>query len=134
MSEGNPCNGTDANAEGFATTLWNVVLLGDRSSPESIFERRWAATLLEQALGRLRDEFTTAGKARQFDLLKLFLTSDADPGGYDEIAAQLETSPQTVAVSVLRLRQRYRATVRAEISHTVNSPNQIEGELRGLFA
>ena len=102
-------------------------------TPEKIFDRRWAATLLEQALHRLREEFTAAGKARQFDLLKPFLTSDAGLGGYDEVAAQLETSPQTVAVSVHRLRQRYREAVRAEIAQTVTSPDNVEEELRGLF-
>jgi DNA-directed RNA polymerase specialized sigma24 family protein len=103
-------------------------------SPEGIFDRRWAATLLEQALGRLREEFTTAGKARQFDLLKPFLPSDAGPGGYDSITVQLETSANTIAVAVHRLRQRYRELVRAEIAHTVAGPDGIEEELRGLFS
>jgi RNA polymerase sigma factor (sigma-70 family) len=103
-------------------------------TPERIFDRRWAATLLEHALRQLREEFTGAGKIRQFELLKPFLTNDAGPGGYDETAAQLETSPQTVAVSVHRLRQRYREAVRAEIAHTVTGPETIEEELRGLFA
>lgn len=102
-------------------------------TPERIFDRRWAAALLEQALHRLREEFTAAGKVRQFDLLKPFLSSDAGPGGYDEVAVELETSPQTVAVSVHRLRQRYREAVRAEIAHTVTNPDNVEEELRGLF-
>jgi RNA polymerase sigma-70 factor (ECF subfamily) len=103
-------------------------------TPERIFDRRWGMTQLDQALRRLREEFKTAGKAPQFELLKPFLTSDAGPGGYDDVAAQLETSPQTVAVSVHRLRQRYREAVRAEVAHTVTSPDQIDEELRGLFA
>ena len=102
-------------------------------TPDKVFDRRWAATLLEQALRRLREEFTAAGQARHFDLLKTFLTSDAGSGGYDEVAAQLATSPATVAVVVHRLRQRYRAAVRAEIAHTVNGPDELEEELRGLF-
>lgn len=102
-------------------------------TPDKVFDRRWAATLLELALRRLREEFTAAGQARHFDLLKPFLTSDAGPGGYDEVAAQLATSPATVAVAVHRLRQRYRAAVRAEIAHTVNSADELEEELRGLF-
>jgi len=103
-------------------------------TPDRIFDRRWATTLLEQALCRLGEEFTAAGKARHFALLKFFLTSDAGPGGYDEVAAQLETSPQTVAVSVHRLRQRYRVMARAEIADTVAHPDAVEEELRSLFA
>jgi len=102
-------------------------------TPERAFDRRWGLTLLEGALRRLREEFATADKARHFEHLKAFLTQDAGPGGYDEVAALLETTPQAIAVSVHRLRQRYRDAVRAEVAHTVSGPDQIDDELRGLF-
>ena len=103
-------------------------------SPEKIFERQWALAVLERALGRLREEFDATGKTRHFDLLKPFLTSDTRDGAYDPIATQLNVSPGSVAVSVHRMRQRYRELARAEIADTVASPTDIDDEIRAMFA
>jgi len=106
----------------------------DASAPaERIFEQQWALTLLAQALGRLREEFAAAGKVREFDQLKVFLSTLADAGGYDAVAAKLEVAADTVAVKVHRLRQRYGELIRAEIAQTVASSRDIEGELAHLF-
>lgn len=102
-------------------------------TPEKVFDRRWSMTLLDQALKRLREEFTAAGKVRHFELLKGFLTSEAAAGAYDGIAAELQTTPNTVAASVRRLRHRYRELVRAEVAQTVNSASEVDEELRALF-
>ena len=102
-------------------------------TPEKIYERRWALTLLDHALARLREEFATAGKARQFDQFRSFLTSDGE-SDYATAAAELEMSAGAAAVAVHRLRHRYRELVREEIVHTVASPTEVEDELRWLFA
>lgn len=102
-------------------------------SPEMTFEKRWATTLLEQAFTRVREEFVAAGKAPMFDRLKIFLADEANPGDYAAVAAELGLTANTVAVSVHRLRQRYRELVRSEIANTVASPNEIEDEMRHLF-
>src|SRR5204862_5816205 len=101
-------------------------------SPEKEFERRWAATLLQQAMTRLREEFETAGKGRTFDHLKLFLEGEASSGDYAAMAASLGMSANAIAVSVHRLRQRYRELVRLEVANTVGSPDEIEVEMRHL--
>ena len=106
----------------------------DSSAPaEAVFDRRWALTLLAQALARLREEVAAAGKAREFDHLKIFLSTPADDGSYDAVAAELEMPVATVAVKVHRLRQRYGELIRAEIAHTVASPAEIEEEMQHLF-
>lgn len=102
--------------------------------PDKIFARRWGLVLLEEALKRLREEFVAAGKGRQFELLKSFLTVETQDSGYVSIAAELETTTNTVAVSVHRLRQRYRELVRAEVAHTVADLGEVDEELRGLFS
>jgi RNA polymerase sigma factor (sigma-70 family) len=102
-------------------------------TPEKIYEQRWALTLLDQAFVRLRDESATAGKARQFDQLRGFLTADAEEVDYEAAAAQLEMKPGAVAVAAHRLRQRYRELLREEISHTVASPEEIDEEIHWLF-
>ena len=100
---------------------------------EKIFEQRWALTLLAQALARLRDEFTATGKTREFDHLKVFLSTPTSDGAYDAVAVDLEMPVATVAVKVHRLRQRYGELIRAEIADTVASPADIEEEMAHLF-
>lgn len=103
------------------------------ASPEVLFDRRWMLALLEQALNRLGQEYASAGKAAQFELLKEFLQNPTDGGDYDRVAAALGLNPGAVAVAVHRLRQRYRDLVRAEIAQTVSSPEEMEEELRHLY-
>jgi RNA polymerase sigma factor (sigma-70 family) len=103
-------------------------------TPEKIYERRWALTLLDQALSRLREEFVAAAHAQQFDLLRGFLTTDAGESRYAEVAAELGMTAAAVAVAVHRLRHRYRELVREEIAHTVTSLAEVEDEIHWLFA
>ena len=103
------------------------------TTPETLYERRWALTLLEQALTRLRDEQIAEGKARQFELLKSFLSGAAKAGDYDQVAEELGTTRNAVAMAVTRLRKRYRDLVREEVAHTVASPDEVQKELRWLF-
>ncbi len=103
-------------------------------SPEREFEKRWAAALLQQAMLRLREEFEAVRKGKTFDQLKLFLEGEASSGEYAVIAAGLGMSANAIAVSVHRLRQRYRELVRIEVANTVGSPNEIEEEMRYMFS
>jgi RNA polymerase sigma-70 factor (ECF subfamily) len=103
-------------------------------SPENAFEKRWAITLLERALAQVRSEFIAAGKGGVFEPLKAFLTDGAGSGNYAPVAVELGMTANAVAVAVCRLRQRYREVVRAEIAHTVAAPEEIEDEMRHLFA
>jgi RNA polymerase sigma-70 factor (ECF subfamily) len=106
----------------------------DNTTPEKIFERRWALALLEQVLRRLREEYTREGKAALFEQLKPTLTEASRAVRYADIAARLGTSEGAVKVAVHRLRRRYREILRAEIADTVTDPNEIEDEIRNLFA
>jgi RNA polymerase sigma-70 factor (ECF subfamily) len=106
----------------------------DTSVPaERLFERRWAVTLLAQALARLREENVAAGKTLEFDQLKVFLSAPTSDGAYDRIAVQLGLATETVAVKVYRLRKRYGELIRTEVAHTVADPADVEEELRHLF-
>jgi len=116
-----------------AETLCGVEA-ADRMSPDKIFERRWALTLLEQVLGRLRAEYTSQGKAEIFQQLRITLTGERQSVPYSQIALALAMSEGAVKVAAHRLRQRYRQLLREEIAHTVSRPEEIEGELRALFA
>ena len=101
-------------------------------TPERIFDRRWAQALLECALTRLASE--QAGRRRQFERLKVYLTGEQPQVGYADTAAALGISEGAVKVAVHRLRKRFRALVTEEVQHTVASPDEVESEIRHLLA
>jgi RNA polymerase sigma factor (sigma-70 family) len=100
-------------------------------TPEKLFERRWAMTLLDHTLAALRREYGRAGKQSLFDALQAFLSVDA--ASYPEAAAALRLSEGAVRVAVHRLRRRYGEVLRAEIAQTVANPGEVEEEVAHLF-
>ena len=116
-----------------AETSWSFEP-ADTTTAEKIFERRWALTLLDRVLRRLREEYVRDGKQKLFEQLKPTLTEASRTVAYAEIARRLDTTEGAVKVAVHRLRQRYREVLRAEIADTVASPEEVEDELRNLFA
>jgi RNA polymerase sigma factor (sigma-70 family) len=103
-------------------------------TPEKIFDRRWALTLLERVISRLKTEVAHSAKRSQFEDLKTYLTGDQPQLSYAQTAADLGMSEGAVKVAVHRLRRRFRDLVRDEIAHTVSSPEEIEDELRHLWS
>jgi RNA polymerase sigma factor (sigma-70 family) len=104
-------------------------------TPEKLFLRRWALTLLDRVLQRLRAEHVEARKEALFDALKVFLTGNAPPETYAEAGRRLKLSEGAVKVAVHRLRKRYRALLQAEIRETVEDPERpgaVDDELREL--
>jgi RNA polymerase sigma factor (sigma-70 family) len=99
---------------------------------EKIYERRWAMTLLEQALNRLREESTVASNGELFDHLRSFVAGDSEVT-FGEAASELGLSDGAVKSAVHRLRQRYRELVREEIAHTVDDPAEVDTEIRYLI-
>jgi RNA polymerase sigma-70 factor (ECF subfamily) len=106
----------------------------DNRTPDQVYEQRWVVGLLDTAIGRLRDEFRAAGKERQFQVLKVFLSREGDDASYDAAGAELNTSGKTIAVAVHRIRRRFRQVVRSAIADTVSTPEEAEEEYRSLFA
>jgi len=102
-------------------------------SPEQVFEQQWAMALLGQVLARLREEFVAAGKQPQFNELKVFLTGEKCTVSYAELALKLQTTEPALKMAVSRMRQRYGELLRAEIALTVESPAEVDEELRALF-
>ena len=105
----------------------------DPMTPEKLYERRWALTVLEQALARLRKEYAATGRAALFAQLKDCLAGGEKGPAHAEIAGRLDMTPGAVKVAAHRLRKRYREILREEIGDTVSSPEEIEEEIRHLF-
>jgi RNA polymerase sigma factor (sigma-70 family) len=106
----------------------------DHLSPEKLFERAWALTILERTMERLRNESATAGKQGLFDSLKIYLTTDKAAVPYKQVAQKLQMSQPAVRVAVHRLKRRYRDILRSEIADTVTTEKEIDQEIRDLFA
>jgi RNA polymerase sigma-70 factor (ECF subfamily) len=106
----------------------------DRLTADQIYERRWALTVLEQVLARLRDEYRSAGNVRFFDQMKKMLMDEPGRPSQAEIASEFDMTENAVKQAFYRFRQRYQGLLREEISHTVAMPGDIEDELRHLIA
>jgi RNA polymerase sigma factor (sigma-70 family) len=106
----------------------------DQTTPEKLFEKRWALTLLDEVLKRLEGEYRATGKQPVFDELQGCLTGDRNAPPYAEIAARLDSTEGAVKVAAHRLRSRYRELLRDEIAQTVADPSEIDDEIRELFA
>jgi len=106
----------------------------DPVTAEMIYERRWALTVLERVLSRLKDEYRAAGNAALFDALKQLLPDEPGSPSQAEIAGQLDMTENAIRQAFYRFRQRYQSLLREEIANTVATPADIEDELRHLIA
>ena len=106
----------------------------DPMSAEMIYERRWALTVLEQVLSRLKDEYRAAGNAELFDSLKALLPDEPGAPSQAEIGARMGMTENAIRQAFYRFRQRYQSLLREEIANTVATPGDIEDELRHLIA
>jgi RNA polymerase sigma-70 factor (ECF subfamily) len=104
----------------------------DTDTPERLFERQWALTLLETAVQRLRRDYETLGQAGLFMELRFALTGERSAVPYADLAARLGMTSEAVRVAVHRLRQRYRQVLRQEIAHTVTDEANTGAELDHL--
>jgi RNA polymerase sigma-70 factor (ECF subfamily) len=108
--------------------------LVDWLSPDRLYERRWALTLIEQVLKRLKNEYGAMGNAFLFDSLKQLLPDEPGAPSRSESAAKLGMTDNALRQAFHRFRHRYQLLLREEIGHTVCDPSEIEDELRHLIA
>ncbi len=106
----------------------------DRLSADRLFDRSWAMTIIARAMEALRREYVDAGKGELFEQLKGHITTEPESGFYRQSADRLNVSEGAVRVAAHRLRLRLRELIRAEIAETVTTAEQLEEEIRDLFA
>lgn len=105
----------------------------DTQTAERIYERQWAVTLLNRVMSRLQREMERSGKSQQFQLLKEFI-GGTESGTYATVAPMLGLSESAARMAATRMRTRYRETLREEIAQTLASEEDIDDEVRHLFA
>jgi RNA polymerase sigma factor (sigma-70 family) len=106
----------------------------DRLTPDQIYERRWAFTVLEQVMTRLRDEYRSAGNLGFFDQMKKMLMDEPGRLSQAQVASEFEMTEKAVKQAFYRFRQRYQALFREEIAPHRPIPSGIDDELRYLIA
>jgi RNA polymerase sigma factor (sigma-70 family) len=106
----------------------------DSLPPEQLFDLRWAVTVVEQALRRLREECEGKGKLRLFHALSGCITAERDEISYLKLSAMLGVSETAVKKQLHSMRLRYRSLLRDEVAHTVADPAELEDEIRHLCA
>jgi DNA-directed RNA polymerase specialized sigma24 family protein len=112
---------------------WHPPAARESETPESLFERRWALSVLHRVMTKLREEFIASGKETDFERLVPFLNKDSETG-YETVAREMGVSAGALRVSVHRMRRRYRHLLREEIAETVSRPEEIDDEIRFLVS
>ena len=104
----------------------------DETTPETLYERRWALTVVERVIDAVQAKWQQSGRGGEFDVLKASLLGEGPPGGYAAAAERLGTTEGAVKVAVHRLRKAFRAELRAAIAETVSAPADVDEELKYL--
>ena len=102
-------------------------------NPQTLYERRWALTVIDRVLAHLRLEWEANHQVAEFDELKACLLGDAPSGGYAAVAERLNSTEGAVRVAVHRLRRRFRKKLQQEIGETVSDSSDIDDEIRYLL-
>lgn len=105
----------------------------DRSTPESLFNRQWALTLLASVQDRLQAEMEISNRGPLYAALQPHLVGESGRQKYAAIAGQLDMTEAAVKMAMTRLRKRYRELLRDEISQTVADEADIDDEICELF-
>ena len=106
----------------------------DHNSPDQIFDRAWATTLLASVQDALHQEYAQKGQQSVFDVLQQFIAWNAGDESYADVAAKLGKTVGDVKVSVHRMRKRYRALLEQAVADTVSSPEEMDQEFKALAA
>ena len=105
----------------------------ESGTPETLYERRWALTVIDRVLARLRDEWRVEGGGEEFDALKACLLGEGPRGGYAAIAQALDSTEGAIKVAVHRLRKRFQTELKRDIAETVSDPADVDDEIRYLI-
>ena len=137
-AEGRQKRGGDAIIEsiesgGSETSSGHSIADPEGETTDAWFDHHWALAVMERGLDAARESFRQAGKDKQFELLKPWLIGDVEGLSQSDVAAELGMTPGAVKVAVHRLRQKFGEAIRREIAETVDTEEEIAGELRYLI-
>lgn len=103
-------------------------------TPEAVYEKRWALTVLERVLGLLAEEMRSSPLGHRFERLRPFLLEGGSGASYREVAAELGMTESAVRVAIHRMRKRFGLLLREQVAQTVEDPGAIDDEIRYLLS
>jgi RNA polymerase sigma-70 factor (ECF subfamily) len=106
----------------------------DKMTPDRLFDRAWALTLLDRVLGLLSDEYAEKDRSKVFERLKIVLTQGREAVCTVDVAASLGMTESTVNVAIHRLKRRYREILEEQILSTLDDPSELADEIRSLLS
>jgi RNA polymerase sigma factor (sigma-70 family) len=104
----------------------------DEMTPDVLFERRWAMSLMDQVIEKMAAQMEDAGNKQLFYAAVPFAQKGVPPISREEAAAQLGMSPEAVKMAVSRLRQRFREQLRLAVAETLGPDDDLEAEMQHL--
>lgn len=108
------------------------VALSEQAPEDVVYDKGWAATLMNRALHELEDDYLRAEKKTIFDSLKPWLGGESEELSQKEVARQLGMNEGAIKVAVHRLRKRFRVLIKLEVAQTLDSDEDVKGELNYL--
>jgi len=107
--------------------------LAHSETPERVFDRQWALAVVNQTSDQLRDALHREGRGGLFQHLQAFLPGGSEPSSRSALAQELGMTESAIKVAIHRLRRRYRDLLRANVSHTLADPTDVDDEIRYLL-
>lgn len=105
----------------------------DGADPAVLFDRQWASCLIGRVLAKLQAEYAARNAGHLFEALLPSLVGESERGDWGAVAAHLGKSVEAAKTAGSRLRAEFRELLRREIAETVDSPQEVEGEIQALF-
>lgn len=108
--------------------------LSVHETAEDDFNRRWALSLIEATLNKMREECTTGKKKLYFQALEIYLESVglSKQLSYREMADSLGVSESDITNFLFRGRNIFQKMLRDEIRQSVSSERAIDEEIEAL--
>ncbi len=98
-------------------------------SPDKLYDRDWAHTLLEKVLDDLSSE-----EGQQFTQWKEYLSVQGEHIPYHDLARESGMSEGAIRVAVHRLRKLYRRRLKREIGRTLTDTAKVDQEFQALLS
>lgn len=106
----------------------------DELSPDLVFDRRWAAAIMERAMEELSQSYQRDGREKLASALIPLIAGAEERQSYADAARDLGISESNARVAAFRMRKRLRNLIRDEVAATVSSPAEVDAELAELFS
>ncbi len=108
--------------------------LATGETAEDDFNRRWALSILEGTLERMRKECSDGRRKLYYQAFRRYIESSADmaPPSYREIGQELGVSEIDVTNFLYRGRNIFHKLLRSEIRELVSSDSEIDAEIEAL--